>query len=253
MGGEAEQSDFKQLILLMYLDIILTKQQLKSAVYQFTEIPPMPFTTSAPSPITIFGIGRNYADHARELGNAVPTEEPVVFLKAASSLRGINDGKTAYASEELHHEAELVIRVGKLIPCGTTNPGWDFIDAVTLGLDLTRREKQTELKSKGLPWTLAKSFLGASVLAPFVPRADLNGKTEFEFHFYVNETLKQRGDTRHMIFDVPFILDFLARSHSLLPGDLIYTGTPAGVGPMKHGDRFTLELLTVNKRWSGVL
>ena len=202
---------------------------------------------------TIYGIGRNYAEHAKELGNSAPTEEPIVFLKAPSSVRTLMDGAMAYAAETVHFEAELVVRIGQTVPMGRTNVGWDVIDAITLGLDLTRRDKQTELKGKGLPWTLAKSFTGASVLAPFIRTSDFQGISDFEFYFYLNDTLRQSGDTRQMIFDVPTILTFLAASNTLVAGDLIFTGTPSGVGPMKKGDHFTLELTNPKRRWSGIL
>ncbi len=207
-----------------------------------------------PAPVgTIYGIGRNFTEHARELGNKAPTSEPVVFLKAASSVRSMMDGPLAHSADSIHHEAELVIRIGQTVPMGHASVGWEVIDAITLGLDLTLRDKQTELKSNGLPWTLAKSFAGASVLAPFLRANDFEGITDFEFRFYLNDTLRQSGDTRYMIFDVPNILTFLARSNTLLPGDLIFTGTPAGVGPIHKGDQFTLELLNPRRRWSGIL
>jgi 2-keto-4-pentenoate hydratase/2-oxohepta-3-ene-1,7-dioic acid hydratase in catechol pathway len=209
---------------------------------------------SFPTPFpSIFGIGRNYEEHARELGNAIPQGEPVVFLKAGSSIREINRGETAYPQEEIHFEAELVLRIGKKLPWGNKSKGWDAIDAIALGLDLTRRNKQAELKSKGLPWTLAKSFHGASILSPFVPVRNLKSDQFFEFNFYLNGNLKQKGDTRKMIFDVPYLLDFLASNHSLIPGDLIFTGTPEGVGPMKKGDKFCLELINPQHKWEGVL
>jgi 2-keto-4-pentenoate hydratase/2-oxohepta-3-ene-1,7-dioic acid hydratase in catechol pathway len=202
---------------------------------------------------TIFGIGRNYAEHAKELGNQIPQGEPVVFLKASSSIRTLSEHCLAYKGETFHFEAELVLRIGKKINLGETVTTLSHIDALALGIDLTRREKQNELKSKGLPWTLAKSFAGSSIVSPFVPIHECFGKTQFQFRFYVNGDLKQSGDTHHMIFDIPTILTFLASSHHLLPGDLIFTGTPAGVGPITLGDRFKLELVDPHRSWDGQL
>jgi 2-keto-4-pentenoate hydratase/2-oxohepta-3-ene-1,7-dioic acid hydratase in catechol pathway len=200
---------------------------------------------------TIYGIGRNYADHARELGNPEPSEEPVVFLKAASSIRGLENGVVAYADQTLHYEAELVVRIGQIVALGTEPQGWSAIDAVGLGVDLTHRDKQSELKAKGLPWSLAKSFAGASIVTPMVPAEAWNGVTDFQFKFYLENTLRQQGDTRNMIFSVPHIIRFLSRTNNLLPGDLIFTGTPAGVGPIEPGQTFRLELCNPQRAWTG--
>lgn len=200
---------------------------------------------------TIYGIGRNYADHARELGNPEPSEEPVVFLKAASSIRGLENGVVAYANQTLHYEAELVVRIGEFVALGADPQGWSAIDAIGLGIDLTHRDKQSELKAKGLPWSLAKSFAGASIVTPMVPAKSWSGVTDFEFKFYLENALRQQGDTRKMIFSVPDIIRFLSRTNNLLPGDLIFTGTPAGVGPIGPGQKFRLELYNPQRAWTG--
>lgn len=202
---------------------------------------------------TIYGIGRNYAEHAKELGNEAPRGEPVVFLKAVSSIRSLASGGLAFPAETFHHEAELVLRIGQTLPLGTQNLGWNCIDAIGLGLDLTRREKQSELKSKGLPWTLAKSFTGSSILSPMLRLTDCSEQTFFRFKFYIDSVLTQEGDTRNMLFDVPAILRFLTSFNTLLAGDLIFTGTPQGVGPIKQGQSFTLELEEPHRRWFGTL
>jgi acylpyruvate hydrolase len=202
---------------------------------------------------TIYGIGRNYREHARELGNPIPEGAPVVFLKAPASLRSLTQGQMAFANESFHHEAELVLRIGQTVPVGTVTSGWQAVDAIGLGLDLTRRETQATLKAQGLPWTLAKSFSGSSVVSPLLKLSDCEGQTVFNFKFFLNDELKQIGTTADMIFDVPFLIRFLASFNTLLPGDLIFTGTPAGVGPMKLGDAFTLELDKPHRKWSGTL
>jgi 2-keto-4-pentenoate hydratase/2-oxohepta-3-ene-1,7-dioic acid hydratase in catechol pathway len=200
---------------------------------------------------TIYGIGRNFADHARELGNPEPAEEPVVFLKAASSIRDIDAGLVAYGNQTLHYEAELVVRIGHTVTLGGESPGWKAIDAVGLGIDLTHRDKQNELKAKGLPWSLAKSFAGASIVTPMIPVQSLAGLTDFKFKFYLENSLRQDGDTKKMIFSVPEIIRFLSRTNNLLPGDLIFTGTPSGVGPISPGQSFRLELCNPQRVWIG--
>ncbi len=199
---------------------------------------------------SIFGIGRNYEAHAKELANPVPQGEPVVFLKTASSLRDLETkAEMAFIADTYHHEAELVIRIGKNCTLNEKLT-WNAISHIGLGLDLTRRQVQDQLKAKGLPWTTAKSFAGSAVMTPMV---QYSGGERFEFELLVNGTLRQRGDTAHMIFDVPFILTWLAQFNYLQEGDLIYTGTPAGVGPINKGDRFTLNLQQPARSWTGVL
>ncbi len=202
---------------------------------------------------TIYAIGRNYSEHALELGNAVPVGEPVVFLKAPSSVRTLAGGALAFASETFHFEAELVLRIGQNVALGSKNVGWSSVAGIALGLDLTRREKQNELKSKGLPWTLAKSFAGSSLISPFIQTSELGGQDFFQFKLLVDGKMRQQGDTRQMIFDVPSILQYLSSFNSLLTGDLVFTGTPAGVGAICKGDHFSLELTEPHRKWDGTL
>jgi 2-keto-4-pentenoate hydratase/2-oxohepta-3-ene-1,7-dioic acid hydratase in catechol pathway len=202
---------------------------------------------------TIYAIGRNYAEHAKELGNAVPVGDPVVFLKAPSSARSLADGSLAFGSETFHFEAEVVLRIGQNVPMGSKNIDWSCVGSVGLGLDLTRREKQNELKTKGLPWTIAKSFTGASLLSPMIQCSELGSQQFFQFTLSVGGETKQTGDTRQMIFDVPSILKYLNSFNTLLTGDLIFTGTPAGVGPIRKGEHFTLEMAEPHRKWEGIL
>lgn len=194
----------------------------------------------------IYCIGRNYSDHAKELGNEVPTE-PVVFLKAPSALRTLDSGELAFPEESFHHELEVVLLVGKALRKGEAL-GDDAVAAVSLGLDLTRRELQNQLKKQGLPWTTAKSFAGSGVLHPFVKRpANLS---DIRFSLDVNERRVQSGTTADMIFDWKAILTHLLRNQDLEAGDIIFTGTPSGVGPFKKGDSFRLlsETLGIDAR-----
>lgn len=193
----------------------------------------------------VWCIGRNYAAHARELDNAVPTEEPVIFLKASSATRPLSAGPLAFESETFHHEIELVLLIGEHVPLGglADREPASCVRAVGLGLDLTRRGKQTELKKAGLPWTLAKSFAGAALLSPFAPCDGSFDLGDIAFELSVNGQVKQSGHVEQMIFDVPFQLRYISSFAPLLPGDLIFTGTPAGVGPLARGDRFSLRFL----------
>lgn len=203
---------------------------------------------------TVYCIGRNYQEHAKELGNAplAVSENPLVFLKSESSLRGLNPSPMAFADEVFHHEVELVFRVGTKIDSNKQGPLVSFLDGVTLGLDLTRRDEQSLLKAKGHPWTTAKSFLGSAVLAEWLPITPDMNLESLEFSLIVNNEIRQHGQSKDMTFTVEHILRYLSRWNRLQKGDLIFTGTPAGVGPIKVGDRFNLELHG-RESWNGVL
>jgi 2-keto-4-pentenoate hydratase/2-oxohepta-3-ene-1,7-dioic acid hydratase in catechol pathway len=189
----------------------------------------------------IYCIGRNYGAHAKELGNAVPAS-PVVFLKSPSAVRGVADqGRIAYLDETFHHEIELVLRIGHAEAAGSL---LNRVDAVALGLDLTRREVQNRLKKEGLPWTEAKSFVGAAVLSSFVPLDEKTLSTieDSEFTLWVNGEKRQHGCPRGMIFNLETLLKTIRDSHGLFPGDILFTGTPEGVGPLRPGDHFRMQL-----------
>ncbi len=196
---------------------------------------------------TVYNIGRNYAQHAAELGNEVP-EEPVVFLKARTAVRGLDGGPLAFADESFHHEVELVLLIGASVPLGG-DPGWGAVEGVALGLDLTRREVQGRCKAKGLPWTTAKSFAGSAVVGPVLPLAALGGVAPVRFSLDVNGERRQTGDTAQMVFPVPVLLRYLASLAPLEPGDLVFTGTPAGVGPVRRGDALALRLEAPAGTW----
>jgi 2-keto-4-pentenoate hydratase/2-oxohepta-3-ene-1,7-dioic acid hydratase in catechol pathway len=201
---------------------------------------------------TVYGIGRNYAAHAAELGNAVP-EDPVVFLKARTSVRGLAPAPLAFA-ESFHHEVEVVLLIGRAVPLGAT-PGWEAVRAVALGLDLTRREVQTRCKEQGLPWVPAKSFAGSAVLGPFVPLERIGAPQDIAFSLEVDGEPRQQGALSMMVFAVPRVLAYLSSLAPLEAGDLVFTGTPSGVGPIRAGDRFATELVAPGGtwRWEGTL
>lgn len=176
-------------------------------------------------------IGRNYGEHARELGNAIP-DEPVVFLKPPSALIPATGPITLPAfSKDIHHEIELVYHIER-------NPeGKAIASHVTIGLDLTARDLQQALKSKGLPWEKAKAFDGSAYVAQQrISIADLEQENDLEFRLERNGTIVQTGNSNEMIFDVKTLVAHVERYMALLPGDLLFTGTPAGVGPLTAGD-----------------
>lgn len=196
---------------------------------------------------TVYAIGRNYAAHAKELGNAVP-EDPVVFLKARTSVRGLAPAPVAF-DESFHHEVEVVLLLGRSVALGATGR-WDDVSAVAIGLDLTRREVQNRCKEKGLPWVPAKSFAGSAVVGPFVPLSGVGDPEGISFSLAIGGTLRQQGALAQMVFPVPALLTWLASLAPLEPGDLVFTGTPEGVGPMRRGDAFTLSMQAAGGNWS---
>ena len=199
---------------------------------------------------TVYCIGRNVFAHALELGNEPPSE-PLVFLKSAAALRGL-EGPLGFPDETFHHEAEVVLVLGEDVAHGA-DPGWSCVRGVALGLDLTRRQVQNALKKKGLPWTTAKSFLGSAIVGPVVPLEQFADPDRIRFSLHVNDALRQQGDLGELSFDVPDLLRRLAALHPLAAGDLVYTGTPAGVGPIQRGDRFSLRFEAPALTFDGVL
>lgn len=196
-------------------------------------------------------IGRNYVAHAKELGNAVPTT-PLLFMKPASCIRHVSEGISFPPNlGECHYECELVIQLNKDLSQATLDDVQNAIGHVTLGLDLTLRDVQSQLKAEGLPWERAKCFDGAAVLGEWinVEGADLaefrTGK-HIRYQLLINNELRQDGNTNMMIFDIPALLVEISRTFCLKKGDIIMTGTPAGVGKLNHGDRLVMKLQIPN-------
>lgn len=185
----------------------------------------------------IICIGRNYGAHARELGNELP-EEPVVFLKPESAL--IPHGgpiRLPAFSTDVQHEIELVFSIAR-------RHGQAFADRVTIGLDLTARDVQQELKAKGLPWEKAKAFDGSAYVAQaFTAVESFPAGHHMEFMLKRNGQVTQTGHSGQMIFDVPTLIAHLERYMRLETGDLLFTGTPAGVGALNPGDQLEGFLL----------
>ena len=188
----------------------------------------------------IFCIGRNYAEHAKEMGNALPPE-PVVFMKPATSV--VSEGAPLALPKgqgAVHHEMELVLRVGREARDLAPEQALGALSGLSLGLDLTLREVQARLKQAGAPWELAKSFDGSAAVGRFTPWPSAFDPQALDLRCTVNGALRQQGNTADMLFAIPAILAFLSRHWRLLPGDLVYTGTPAGVGPLVPGDRIEI-------------
>jgi 2-keto-4-pentenoate hydratase/2-oxohepta-3-ene-1,7-dioic acid hydratase in catechol pathway len=189
----------------------------------------------------VFCIGRNYVEHVRELSNVMPTK-PVVFIKPASCLVGPGE-KIHFPKHgrELHHEVEVVVKVGQEGRVTTEKEAPSFISSITVGLDLTLRDVQGELKQKGLPWEIAKAFEQSAPIGDFIPFDESLDLKNISFGCKVNGIPRQRGNTGEMIFSIERLLVELSKIWVLRPGDLIYTGTPSGVGPLKIGDTIEVE------------
>ena len=184
----------------------------------------------------IFCVGRNYSDHAKELNSEIP-DEPVIFMKPKSAL--LQPHTPFYYPEftnELHYECELVLRIaknGKYIQEKFANK---YYDAVTAGIDFTARDIQNELKQKGLPWEKAKAWDNSAVIGKWIPFANIKDRHKINFALYKNKELVQTGNSEEMLFDFDYIVSYISNFFSINIGDLIFTGTPAGVGEIVVGD-----------------
>jgi 2-keto-4-pentenoate hydratase/2-oxohepta-3-ene-1,7-dioic acid hydratase in catechol pathway len=210
----------------------------------------------APLPVrAVYGIGRNYAAHARELGNAPPSE-PVVFLKAATSL--LADGGTVVLppeSADVQHEVEIVLLIGqsgRRVPLAAA-PG--LIAGYGIGIDLTARDLQRQAQAQGNPWAIAKGYDGFGPVSRFLPASMVADPANLEFELAVNGQLRQAGNSRNLLFSVAEIVAYLSRCFTLNPGDLIFTGTPEGVARIRPGDLLQASLkgygLTLTARVAG--
>ena len=201
--------------------------------------------------MTIYCVARNYALHAKELGNKLPSE-PVIFIKAETSLRAFDQSEIAYPQETFHYEGEVVLKIGQDTKIGS-EANLEIIESFALGIDVTRREKQTELKKKGLPWAVSKSFLGSAIVSEFKQRELFKDPDSISFQLLVNKTLRQDGNLKNMIFPLKIILKTLLEFTPLKKGDLIFTGTPEGVGEIKQGDSFEMIFPEINFHEEGKL
>lgn len=184
----------------------------------------------------IFCVGRNYTEHAQELGNNIP-DEPVIFMKPKSAL--LQPHTPFYYPEftnELHYECELVLRVCKNGKYIQDKFAHKYYDAVTVGIDFTARDIQDELKKKGLPWEKAKSWDNSAAIGKWVPVQELKNRKDIQFGLLKNGEQVQKGASSQLIFGFDYLVSYISNFFSINIGDLIFTGTPAGVGELVVGD-----------------
>jgi 2-keto-4-pentenoate hydratase/2-oxohepta-3-ene-1,7-dioic acid hydratase in catechol pathway len=188
--------------------------------------------------MSIYCIGRNYVAHVKELGNEVPTS-PVIFMKPSTALLNKGEQLTIPSfTKDLHYEAELVLRVNKVAKKVKNAHVMDYCDAISVGIDFTARDVQNDLKAKGLPWEKAKAFDDSAVIGEWIPLTEDMFENPFHYSMTQNGNTVQEGDSSLMIYGLSQIIESITEYFTLYPDDLIYTGTPAGVGPTHQGDVF---------------
>ena len=185
----------------------------------------------------IIAVGMNYAAHNKELNHTLTLTEPTIFMKADSAL--LKDGQPFFIpdfTQELHHEAEIVVKIDRLGKNIAERFAHRYYHEVTVGIDFTARDLQNRLREKGLPWEISKSFDHSAVVGTFVPLEEVGDIRHLPFHLDINGELRQAGNTENMLFNVDRIVAYVSQFFTLKMGDLIYTGTPSGVGPVQIGD-----------------
>ncbi|MBC7712367.1 MAG: fumarylacetoacetate hydrolase family protein [Rhizobacter sp.] len=191
----------------------------------------------------IFCIGRNYAEHAKELNNPIPTS-PVVFIKPTSSI--IYDKENLIIpsqSKRVDHEVEIVLVIGKDGKNISEADAYKYISHIGVGLDFTARDLQDKAKEKSLPWSIAKGFDTFAAISHFHPYdGNLEKLSNISFNLTVNNEVRQRGNSKNMLFSIPAIIAFLSTIYTLSEGDLIFTGTPEGIAPLNAGDKMTAQI-----------
>lgn len=185
----------------------------------------------------IFAVGWNYNSHNKEMDNTLVLNEPVIFLKPESAI--LKDGKPFFYpdwSSQIEYEAEIVVRIDRLGKNIQSKFAYRYYNSYTIGIDFTARDYQAKARANGNPWDISKGFDGSAVVGEFIPT---NGEKLGEKEFYLNINGKevQRGNSKDMIFSIDDIVAYVSKFYTLKKGDLIYTGTPAGVGGVKIGDR----------------
>lgn len=204
--------------------------------------------TAVPWPLgKVLCVGRNYAEHARELGNPLPAQ-PILFIKPATAVVDFETHWNIPTDQgACHVETELALLIGQPLRRTRRDQALAAVAGYGIGLDLTLREVQNRLKQAGHPWEIAKAFDGSCPLTPFVPAAELGDPAALRFTLELNGQLQQQGEVTQMLFDIPQLLEAMSAHFTLLPGDVVLTGTPAGVTSLQPGDR--LQLTLASHRW----
>lgn len=187
----------------------------------------------------IVAVGRNYAAHAKELGNAVP-KEPVIFMKPTSSY--VCEGgaiEIPHPLQSVHHEVELAVVIGTKGRDISEESALDHVEGYALAIDVTARELQSVAKASGLPWTVSKGYDTFTPISDFIPKKKVPALDDLELWLKVDGELRQKGSSKDMIFSIPFLISHISSVMTLFEGDVILTGTPSGVGPVKAGQTIT--------------
>ncbi|MFN8430528.1 MAG: fumarylacetoacetate hydrolase family protein [Spirosomataceae bacterium] len=186
----------------------------------------------------ILAVGRNYVAHIAELNNEKP-DQPVIFSKPETAILRKNE-PFYYPdfTQDIHHEVEILLKISKMGKNIEEKFAHKYYEEIGLGIDFTARDIQTQLKNKGLPWDLAKGFNGSAPISEFIPKEGYDMQN-LNFSLDVNGERRQTGNTSLMLYSFDYLIAFISRYFTLKTGDIIYTGTPAGVGPVKIGDKLT--------------
>ena len=198
----------------------------------------------------IICVGRNYAEHAKELKNELP-KEPVLFLKPETAI--IHKNMPFFIpdfSNDVHHELELVVKINKLGKHINAQFAHKYYNEITVGIDFTARDVQTECKAKGLPWEKAKAFDGSALVGKFVKKDKLKDINSISIEMHKNDVIVQKGNTKDMLFNIDKLIEYISKFFTLKIGDLIFTGTPAGVSKVIKDD--TLKLFLENEQLAQV-
>ncbi len=195
----------------------------------------------------VFCIGRNYAAHAKEMNAGIP-EAPVIFLKPSTSV--IHDGERIVSppfSRQLHYEVEMVVAIGREGKHVPEERALEYVGGFGVGLDMTLRDVQADAKLKGLPWTVAKGFDTSAPISKFVERDLVGAPHNLDISLKVNGIVRQHSNTMNMMFAIEELISYISSIFTLEVGDLIFTGTPEGVGEARSGDQLEAELESVGK------
>jgi len=187
----------------------------------------------------IFAVGRNYVEHIEELNNERP-EEPLIFTKPDTALLK-NNAPFYYPdfSKDIHYEVEIILKICKEGKYVDEKFAHKYFDEIGIGIDFTARDLQTKAKQKGNPWAIAKGFNGSAPISGFISKHNFKNIYDLNFGLKIDNELMQQGNTKFMLFNFDYIVSYLSKFFTLKTGDIIFTGTPKGVGPIKIGNRLT--------------